>query len=364
MSFPRKAEDITADWLTQALGLVTGDIQSVSVDFVGDAIGNTSEVFFVRLQLRDGVDCANSFVAKVMPQFEGAIEVDKTLRLFQREIDNYRQVVSKTPIRAPDLVWSDYDPETSLGFMLMEDCSACDSFDQIVPVPTSLEDLEQIFIMAAKLHARWWDSDELPALDGVVQEGHPVFPVFTQLVMSQLKAIIAGGDGFENIPEEGLDVTRRFAENYHELMTSKWPKSNVTVMHVDFRVDNIFFDRTTNEPILFDWQACIVGPGVYDLAYLMATGYKVEFRREHEMTLLALYHTTLIEEGVSGYSLEQAIADYKFGMVNNLWVVTFTAILDLSSDRGQALVDTIVGGIFTGIFDHGADSLLKVKFPD
>jgi hypothetical protein len=40
-------------------------------------------------------------------------------------------------------------------------------------------------------------------------------------------------------------------------------------------------------------------------------------------------------------------------------VVPFTAILDLSSQRGQALSSKIIGGIFTAIADHNADQVFE-----
>ena len=148
-----------------------------------------------------------------------------------------------------------------------------------------------------------------------------------------------------------------------ELMEERWPTSDLTVMHLDFRLDNMFYDRERKEPVIFDWQGASHGRGAYDLAYLMSTGYAAEFRREHEVDLLQRYHDTLVAEGVSGYSLGQVQSDYRFGMVFSLWVVPFTAILDLSSDRGQALVQKIIGGIYAGIEDHGADELLAEMFP-
>ena len=77
------------------------------------------------------------------------------------------------------------------------------------------------------------------------------------------------------------------------------------------------------------------------------------------MDVLKRYYDVLIAEGVSGYSFEQAVEDYRFGMAFSLWVVPFTAILDLSSERGQRLVNKIIGGIFSGIADHNADKIFE-----
>ena len=126
----------------------------------------------------------------------------------------------------------------------------------------------------------------------------------------------------------------------------------------------MFYDREKNEPVVFDWQGASLGRGPYDLAYLLAGGYSPEFRRQHEDRLLKRYHEVLVDEHVRNYSLEDVHSDYRFGMVYSLWVVPFTAILDLSSERGQALVTKIIGGLFAAISDHAGDELLESLFPE
>lgn len=357
MSFPSSREEITSEWLSGVLGAQPGDIESISVEFVGDAMGNTSDVYFVRLAVRDGVPLPTRLVAKMIPRHEGSVEVSRVLRLFQREIDVYRNVAAVTPIRTPRLVWSDYDPETSLGLMLMEDCSACERFDQTAAVPASIEDLQRIVESAAKLHARWWNVSQFPK--GVLVAGDPVRAAFTAMVAGGWQALLNGGPGSQTIPASGRKVAQCFADNYADLVANRWPTDHLTVMHLDFRLDNMFFDRASNEPVIFDWQGACTGRGPYDLAYLLSTGFAPGFRRQHEAALLRRYHDTLVSEGVRGYSLEAARQDYRFGMAHSLWVVPFTAILDLSSARGQALTNKVIGGIFSGIADHDAGALFE-----
>lgn len=359
MGFPIRPEELDVSFLTEALGACAGDIRSARADFVGDAIGNTSDVYFVRMDVRDGADLPETLVAKMIPRFDGAIEVCKTLRLFEREIENYRTVASRSPIRVPKLIWSDYDPATSLGIMILEDCSHFDSFDQTRPVPSSLKDLEKIFDSAADLHAAWWDSAELRDSRILLQPGHPVRQRFAEMVAGGWESLLTGGPGAETIPEAGKQIARTFADSVAGLWEWLAPKDQLTVMHLDFRIDNIFFDRVEDRPVIFDWQGASVGRGAYDLAYLMATGYEPAFRRRHELQLLQRYYRRLQSAGVSGYSFDELEQDYVFGLMHSLWVVPFTAILDLSSKRGQALVDKIIGGIFTAISDRNADAVFE-----
>jgi aminoglycoside/choline kinase family phosphotransferase len=361
VGYLKKPEEISVEWLTDTLGAKSGEIKSVTVEFVGDAIGNTSDVYFVRLNLSDDSLLPSKMVAKMIPQFEGAIDVCKNLKLFEREIENYRHITHALPVRCPELIHGEFDPETSLGFMLMEDCSHCDSFDQTDPVPSSLETLQSFTIAAAKFHAHWWESETMSEMDHVLHKDNPVRHTIIDLIADTWQNILKGGPGFDQIPEEGRGIAQFFADNITDWSRFKWPTENVSLMHHDYRVDNIFLDTDTHEPVIFDWQGASVGPAIYDLAYLLATGYEPDFRREHEMNLVSLYHKTLVDQGISGYSMEEAVNDYKVGLLYNLWVVPFTALLDLSSDRGQMLMEKVIGGIFTGIADHGSDALLRTK---
>lgn len=361
MDFPTRPEHITAGWLADVLEVASDAIRDISVDFVGDAVGNTSDVYFVRMDVAEDSGLPESLVAKMIPQFEGAIDVCKTLKLFQREIENYRHVAGPTPIRTPELFWSEFDPETSLGFMLMEDCSGCASLDQTLPVPTTFDQLLALVEASARLHAHWWNPQSLPP--GVLSVGNPVRMAFFNMIADGWKDLLAGGAGSETLPAYGRSVATKFAENIRDLTENRWPTENMTVTHLDYRVDNVFLEPETNRPVIFDWQGASYGKGAFDLAYLLATGYEHGFRRQHEQACLDRYHQVLTSEGVTGYSMEDLQQDYRFGMVFNLWVVPFTAILDLSSDRGQALVNKIIGGIFQGIEDHGAAEMLDEMYP-
>jgi hypothetical protein len=361
MTFPTRPEELTCDWLTEVLSVEPGAIRDVTVEFVGDAVGNTSDVYFVRLDVEEGSGLPDSLVAKMIPRFEGAIDVCKRLRLFQREIENYRNVAAHTNIRTPALVWSDFDPETSLGFMLMEDCSHCESLDQTLPVPTSKEQLVELVKASARLHAQWWNPEQLP--EGVMTPGNPVRTEFFKMIADGWIDLLGGGEGSETIPDSGKGVATKFSSSLFDLTENQWPTENMTITHHDYRVDNVFLEPGSNQPVVFDWQAASYGKGACDLAYLLATGYEPEFRRKHEEACLQHYYETLSAEGVTGYSMDELRQDYRFGMMFNLWVVPFTAILDLSSERGQALVKKIIGGIFAGIEDHDAEAVLDDLYP-
>ncbi len=51
--------------------------------------------------------------------------------------------------------------------------------------------------------------------------------------------------------------------------------------------------------------------GTRDVAYLLSQSMPIELRRLHESELVGLWHRTLVDEGVTGYSAGQAWEDYR-----------------------------------------------------
>ena len=85
-----------------------------------------------------------------------------------------------------------------------------------------------------------------------------------------------------------------------------------TLLHVDFRLDNLFFSDATAdaEVTLFDWQATGIGPGASDVASFMSSSLPAEASSADERELLRLYHAELVQSGVDGYPFETFERDY------------------------------------------------------
>ena len=74
-----------------------------------------------------------------------------------------------------------------------------------------------------------------------------------------------------------------------------------TLVHGDYRADNLFFSGTgQGSPALaaVDWQVSSRGAGAFDLAYFLSGNVSTEVRRSIEMDLLKHYTDILRENGV------------------------------------------------------------------
>lgn len=110
-----------------------------------------------------------------------------------------------------------------------------------------------------------------------------------------------------------------------------------TVVHMDARQGNAFFEEAGPGIKLFDWQAVSYGAGAMDLAYTLSGSLAVEDRRAWQSELLALYLQTFCDLSGSSYSSEQLTADYQCAL---LWPLVWAA---LTLANVEATVDNCAG---------------------
>jgi aminoglycoside/choline kinase family phosphotransferase len=117
-----------------------------------------------------------------------------------------------------------------------------------------------------------------------------------------------------------------------------------TIIHGDYRLDNLFFGHEDGRPTLAvaDWQIASRGRGVFDVAYFMSGGVPPDVRRAHEMRLLREYHSILTDNGNSGdYDFDECLRDYRTSVVFCLvYPVIGGGSVDMANERGVALWDT------------------------
>ena len=112
-----------------------------------------------------------------------------------------------------------------------------------------------------------------------------------------------------------------------------------TICHGDYRLDNIFFKN--DELVVFDWEYCVRGRGVYDVATFITEAFNPIERKRWECDLLKLYCSTLQENGISDYSFDDCFYDYSVSMLEIFvfWVVT-GGYCDYNTERSMAYLKT------------------------
>jgi aminoglycoside phosphotransferase (APT) family kinase protein len=282
-SIPVEVADVTASWLTEALGrTITG------VEVVDQHSGTTGRA---RIVVRDERGDPAALFVKLPPFDERQRRFVDAVGLGIAEARFYRDVAARVPVRVPDVAFAAFDG-TGGYIMVLEDleASGCrfpsprDDAAEVVAVVDSLVD------EFARLHGAYW---EHPALEGElawVGEG-------------ARQAFEGGGRYIGRAVEQFGDtmppVFRRLGALYVERtpdIARLYREGPPTLVHGDPHFGNLFVDR--GRAGFFDWGMTMCRTGMWDVAYVLANSVPTEIRRAHESRWLDRYRAGLARAGV------------------------------------------------------------------
>jgi len=366
---PTTTSEITVDWLTDALrasGTIGDDasVASVTVDPQAGGVGFVGEVGKLHLTSDGAPDAPTEMVAKFPTRSPEVQAMLYPTRIFEREHRFYDALASQTPMRTPETYHvtcevSD-DPTAECYFLLMEDLSGLTVGDQEAGVTP--EQAESALLGLAAHHATFWNGAGLgdvslaPLINGPLNRaGQGIYsaslPGFTEVFGSVLRP-------------EMVPVAEAYTEAHPSLLDSLASMPN-TLVHFDFRADNLFFDDSgdtgeTGGVCVIDWQTISIGGGAADVGYFLSQNLATTDRRSHEDDLLHRYHDTLVANGVTGYDFDQFFHDYRVGIMYG-WVIPVFAVgsLDVSSERAMSLWTNVLERVQDAIFQHGAQEFVS-----
>ncbi len=331
---PGSPEDLTAGWLTAALqaGELDVEVGGFETERFGEGAGMLSQLVRIRPRYVRG-DGPASLVIKLPTPNDVNRQTAINFQNYRRETLFYRDAAARTPARMPAVYYADVEG-TEAFVIVMEDFQGYDVGDQIVGCTVGQARLAMQAM--AKLHAPFWDDVDRPEFefipyhypsyhsDGLHQGAIAVWDNMAALAGDALPPTIA------SLKDRYLAAIPRM----QEWITSA-PR---TVVHGDYRMDNLFFGNTEGQaPVaICDWQGILRGKAAHDVAYFLSQSMPTDERRVHERDLVALWHAGLVDGGVTGYGPEQAWEDYRRSVLY-LWtyVAVIGGVLDPSNERGR-----------------------------
>ena len=231
------------------------------------------------------------------------------------EIIFYRELASAFP--SPPMVHClATAPSTSeQQWIILEDLRASHTNPPWPDRPSTTEVHNAVAVLA-NLHAHWW---EAPTLGSTVGTLHTEEKLRTMVYgfRDQVPAF------FNYLGEDLSAADRLLIETVFNSSLKPWLRlldpRGLTVIHGDAHTWNFLFPRSgQGMPYLFDWQLWHLDVGPRDLAFMIALHWDRAVRHELELPLLHFYHEELIRAGVSNYSFDDALLDYRRCLVRNL----------------------------------------------
>ena len=302
-----------------------------SFDFEPVGSGQVGDCFRVNLEWKEKNNIPTSFIAKCPAADPSSRDTARSLHLYEIETSFYKYLSKKCSARVPELYFSDFNPESDDGLLLLEDMHPAKQIPQMEGC-TSTE-VSKILEEAAALHKSYWNDEKLlsyPWLTyGVSEERKQFVANLLPAVYPEWKKRYQGRIS-ENIFEMG-DVLIANYEKYSEVK-----EGPMTLVQGDLRLDNILLYDYDNRAILLDWQTAAVGLPLNDVAYCISTSFlNPNDRASAEEELVKEYHALL--EVNDNYSFEQAWNDYRRGSFVGFLMAVMSAMIVERTERGDEM---------------------------
>ncbi len=255
----------------------------------------------------------------------------RIMRAYEVEVRFYAEVAPRVSMRRPRLLFGAVDAEEAWFTLLLEDVAGAVQGDELVgcDAATASAALEQL----AGLHGPCWESEDLAASPWV-NRSTPEGDAFTASVVTGVLPGFLERYG-ERLDPAHVALLEAFAPRLGDWM--RRPRGPRTVLHADFRLDNLLFTPDDPAPVVVDYQTITWGSGAYDVAYFVGGCLEPELRRAHADDLIAGYHAALVAHGVEDYPLDVLRTDYRRECFGGLMMAVGASMMVRRTERGDSM---------------------------
>lgn len=324
-------DQITPFWLAAALrrsgALDSGGVESIECEPSRERAW--SRMTRIRVRYVDG--SSGELPERLMLKLcggEGGVFDDSEVRYYTRD---YIDLPDAPIVRCFDAV---YQESPRRYHLLLEDLSPthanCDDRDLTPSHITALADA------VARLHVHRWGADRLGAI-GLTMPGRGDFARYMDHVGKGLEPLLELACG-EIDPSWSQRLPAMFAQLVDRYTERARHRRGITKIHGDLNPGNILAPLSGSAPIYlidhqpFDWSLTR-WLGVSDLVYAMVLYWDTPTRRTLEMPLLERYHVALTAGGISDYTFDHLLHDYRLCIVESVAAAVEWCVLPDDRER-------------------------------
>ena len=351
-----RREQITPEWLSATLaaagikaGVLGVDVEPIIAGYYGSSSRLTP-----RYEEEDD-SLPVSFFLKMAAEHGSAREQAAQSGMYSFEVGFYRDLADYVQIATPRCYAAKISTDNSAFNLLLEDAAPFVQIDQLQGL--NLAQAQLAMQQLAGLHGPTWQGRGMenchwaqidPAMTGAFADG-----------MKRLQPDFVERFGAA-LPSENLEILDRLILSAPGYWRYSLACKNQVAAHWDYRADNMLFGERDGElaMVTIDWSALKAGGG-RDLGHFLGTSLVPELRREHEMELLQMYHDRLLTHGVSDFTLQECIDDYRINLFYPVHVVvSVTESINVDA-RGMQLFASMFNRACEAIKDQNALELIE-----
>jgi aminoglycoside/choline kinase family phosphotransferase len=348
-------DHLTPAWLTDVLR-AAGHLDGASIVAVEAqplGTGQMCDSVRVRVTYDAPTDAPAVLVAKLPAGDETSRATAVAMRSYEKEVRFYEQLAAELPIPTPRVFHVALDADDLSRFvLLLEDLAPATQGDQLVGcTPEVAASAVQELV---GLHAPRWGDPALAELEWLTGDRET-----GRMMLTMLLPTLWEGFTERYAADLGADVHEAGAALFAHLANYLTPTGGPeTVVHGDYRLDNLLIRADGRVAGVVDWQTCTVGPALSDVAYFIGAGLTAEDRRAHEDTLVRDYHRGLRAAGVTGYGWDECWTDYRRGTFAGLMMAVAASMLVERTARGDEMFLTMAARHSRHVLDLDAAELI------
>jgi hypothetical protein len=344
MLLPLKVEEITAEWMSDALSVWTPGVRVEAIENTEVIWGTATKVLVdVRYAAGQSHGLPNNLCVK-----GGFIEDLRAVMGFAytAEADFFSQIAPRLNASLPKCRFAKAEPERSQGIIILDNLAAQGAkFGDPLNV-WSVDQVAAGLEAQAQWHAQTWGgtSEQYPCLAVGSWVRVPAEFLFGE---AQWARMFGDPAHAARVPAE-LQNRERIRSAIYEMWRLDDEQGTPCMIHGDPHIGNTYFDAS-GAPHFLDWQSGSLAPAMDDVSYFMIGALTVEDRRAHERDLLKHYFAALAGHGGPTLTLDDMWLDYRRHCMHGfVWAVVPPEMQ--TSERAAAMIERYIAAIV----DHDA----------
>ncbi|VEG56029.1 aminoglycoside phosphotransferase [Mycolicibacterium aurum] len=352
VTIPRSPSDITPAWLGSVLGT---DVAEVEVSSIGT--GQTGATYRVTATYAPEAQSPTppaTFAVKLPAQDDTVRE--RVALGYLSEVEFYSSVTNDVAIPVPGCFHTEIAPGGTDFVLVLADMAPAEQGDQIAGCSPA-EAVLAVEALAG-LHGPSWGERRFfdlasivmpkPGDEAAAKGMGEVSVMAADITLDKLGASVSEEDRDTLLTSMSLVTPWLLAE-----------PDRFSLMHGDYRLDNLLYDPDRTRVTVVDWQTIGIGLPARDLAYFTATSLLPDDRAAAERGLVERYHAALLTHGVTDYDVETCWQDYRLGVLQAPLLTTLGYAFASSTERGDEMILTMLHRGCRAIRELGAIDLVR-----
>jgi aminoglycoside/choline kinase family phosphotransferase len=272
---------------------------------------------------------------------------------YRAEFGFYTELAGTLAVRTPRCWYATITDDSTSFVLLLADLAPATPGDQVTGC--TVDEARDAVINLAGLHGPRWRDESLLDVPWLRRQDRDTAEFYAEVLAGAIPTFLERFGGRVG-PDDAAtleDVPGHLAD---WLLTRP---ERFSVIHGDYRPDNLMFPSHGAGVTAVDWQTLGVALPGRDVGYLLATSLDVETRRAHEKELVGAYHEALLAHGVADHGFDECFEDYRLGVVQGPLITVLGAVYaNDPNDSSDAMFTAMITRSLAAIRDLDPYALL------